>query len=116
MGRHDGVPDVLLDARTRRGGAGLWEIHGGAPTPPNSTASAPPALRAGSASGGRGLSCGACGAFAPLAGLRPAPPASQAGAAKPPPPTGNKRTPPHELSLAGDRKSTPLNPRHHPNP
>src|SRR5881397_2526798 len=30
MGRHDGVPDVLLDARTRRGGAGLWEIHGGA--------------------------------------------------------------------------------------
>src|SRR5947208_5811818 len=28
MGRHDGVPDVLLDARTRRGGAGLWEIHG----------------------------------------------------------------------------------------
>src|SRR2546421_7316743 len=30
MGRHDGVPDVLLDARTRRGGAGLWEIDGGA--------------------------------------------------------------------------------------
>src|SRR2546429_9871988 len=32
MGRHDGVPDVLLDARTRRGGAGLWEIDGGADT------------------------------------------------------------------------------------
>src|SRR3989441_7695912 len=30
MGRHDVVPDVLLDARPRRGGAGLWEIHGGA--------------------------------------------------------------------------------------
>jgi len=39
--------------------------------------------RAGSASGGRGLSFGACGAFAPLAGLRPAPPASQAGASNP---------------------------------
>src|SRR5438445_13040767 len=30
MGRHDGVPDLFLDARTRRGGAGVWEIHGGA--------------------------------------------------------------------------------------
>src|SRR5436190_4845084 len=50
------------------------------PTPP---ASAPPARRAGSASGGRGLSFGAWGAFAPLAGLRPAPPASQAGASNP---------------------------------
>src|SRR3989449_6651846 len=82
MGRHDGVPDVLLDARTRRGGAGLWEIHGGAPTPPSPTASAPPALRAGSASGGRGLSFGACGAFAPLAGPSPAPAADAAGRVK----------------------------------
>ena len=39
--------------------------------------------RAAWGSEGRGLSCGAYGAFAPLAGLRPAPPASQAGASNP---------------------------------
>jgi len=45
--------------------------------------SAPPALRPGSASGGRGLSFGACGAFAQHAGLSPGPPASQAGTSNP---------------------------------
>src|ERR1041385_6802234 len=35
MGRYDGVPDVLLDARTRRGGAGRREIHGGADAAPH---------------------------------------------------------------------------------
>src|SRR5437667_560955 len=53
-----------------------------APTPPSPTASAPPALRAGSASGRRGLSFGACGASAPLAGPSPAPAADAAGRVK----------------------------------
>ena len=59
------------------------EPHGvDAPALPFPTASAPPALRAGSASGGRGLSGGAGGAFAPLAGLGPAPAADAAGRVK----------------------------------
>ncbi len=59
------------------------ESHGvDAPALPHPTASAPPALRAGYASGGRGLSVGAYGAFAPLAGLSPAPAADAAGRVK----------------------------------
>src|SRR2546426_300066 len=52
------------------------------PPLPFLAASAPLALRASSASGGRGLSFGAGGAFAPLAGPSPAPAANAAGRVK----------------------------------